>query len=358
MRIQSTTISLILAVGITSFALAGCSDDDDSVGSGLAKQVIDTVADAVADNLAEAAITPESPQPVAAEPEVIPAAAPQPEVAMMEAADMVLVGQLLYTVFDGGVVIYDFASKDRTVIAVEEKLQAIAVQEGIVYVGGDYLYTVGESSLQRLEYEFEGVINCLEVHGAALMIGTETGLYSKSLFGREQVVEDIPVTAMATAEGSLWVGTDGEGLYNWDGDTFRKRFLLRDEHMFDTVHALDFQHNHLYVGTSNGFHIYNGGVWQNLDTSDGLPADDVTAINAEDWVVYLGTEEGVVSWFGGQIDPIEEFEGRDVNAIQIRGRNLIAATDREGVIAKSGRMVRTLVDPELEGGTEVVALSE
>ncbi len=356
MKTKTTLTSLIALIMVASMAIAGCSDDE-THGSSLTQEIVDSVADAVADNLAEAIVEPAAPE--MAEITTVADAAPvvSPDTARA-AGDMVLVGQKLYSVFDGGVAIYDFTTKEKTVLSIEEKLEAIAVQQGTIYAGGDYLYVVAEDGLQRLDFEFEGVINCLEVHGFALMIGTERGLYSKGLLGREKLIDDVAVTALASQENSLWVGTDGQGLFTWDGDEFRKRFLLRDEHMFDTVRALDYQHNHLYVGTSNGFHIYNGGAWQNIDIADGLPTNAVTAIDASNWVVYVGTEAGMVSWFGGTIEPVEQFAGQYVTAIKTRGRNIMAATGREGILMKSGRMVTTLVDPEVEEGRAEVAVNQ
>lgn len=356
MKAKSTLISLVATIAIASMAFAGCSDDE-AHSSSLTQEIVDSVADAVAENLAEAVVDPIVPAEMP-EAEIITVAQIDPVTSARAAADMVLVGQKLYSVFDGGITIYDFTTKEQTVLSVEEKLEAIAVQDGTIYAGGDYLYIVGEDGLQRLNFEFEGIINCLEVHGFALMIGTERGLYSKGIMGRQKLLDDVAVTAMASQDNSLWIGTDGQGLYNWDGDEFRKRFLLRDEQLFDTVRALDYQHNHLYVGTSNGFHIYNGGAWQNIDTVDGLPTNAVTAIDASNWVVYVGTEAGMVSWFGGTVESVEQFAGQHVTAVKTRGRNIMAATDREGILMKSGRMVTTLVDPEVEGGRAVVTISQ
>ncbi|MFH1687468.1 MAG: hypothetical protein ABIE70_08110 [bacterium] len=351
-------ISLTLAALL--IAIVGCSSESKSDDHGLVAEVVDSVAAAVADNLAEirtaqAASLERDDIRAAAMPVVGP---PAPVTGMFDMNDMMVAGGKIYSVFDGGVVVYDLATKSQATIPIQENLQAVAEHQGTVYVGGDYLYVVGDGAVRRLDYEFEGVIQCLEGHDNALMIGTTAGLYSHSRLGREQLLQGIPVTALASESAALWVGTDGQGLYRWDGDEFRRRFLVRDETLFDSVLALDFAHDHLYVGSKNGLHVYNGGRWDNYGPDDGLPEGRLNSIDASAWVVYIGTETGVVSFYNGVLEPVEKLDTIAAQAVRSLSRQVLVATDREGILVKSGRMVRTLVAPEVDAGEEMVTLSQ
>lgn len=338
------TAFVVIGTMIALFAVVGCSDDNGQAKpKGVFAEALDSVAAAVADNVAETAVVrkPESTNTL------MPTAAiaTEPAESIRTVTDMVLKDQILYGVFDGGVLVYDFNDDSQFTLAVPERLQTIAVHQNTVYVGGDYLYTLVGEDLRRLDYEFEGVINALEPYGYALMIGTEAGLYTVGVFGREKLLDDMAVTALAAEPEALWVGTRGNGLYHWDGVDFRKRYLLRDEALFDTVFTLDYQHDHLYMGTSNGLHIFDGGRWNTLTVADGLPSNALTSVDASGWVVHAIADEVVFSFYGGLIDQIGELDGYGATVVRQKGRRLLVGTAEQGIVMKSGRLVRTLVAP-------------
>ena len=47
---------------------------------------------------------------------------------------------------------------------------------------------------------------------------------------------------------------------------------------------------------------------------------------------------------------------KKVNVIQLRGRKLIAATDYEGILMKSGNVFRTLVQPVADTNVNILSL--
>jgi len=134
-------------------------------------------------------------------------------------------------------------------------------------------------------------------------------------------MDDVSVTAMVSDGAGMWIVIDGQGLYRWDGDMFRKRYLLRDTSIFDNVYALDFNHDHLYVGAATGFFIFNGGRWEHRTIDNGLPSDDVRTIDASSWIVYVGTGEGVVSYFEKNIIPIKKLETTIASVIEPMGKS-------------------------------------
>lgn len=319
---------------LAALLIAGCGSDDEATNPGIVNEIVDSISNTVAASLNEASLARTTPiEPTTEEAVKL----------ITEIADLELVDSKLYGVFNGGVAIYDFANKSYSIIPSGEKLRAVAHHEGQVYVGGTNLYTVNDSTLERLDNEFEGVITTLYSYGYRLMVGTECGLYSAGMFGNELLFDEIPVSAIAADESGLWIGTEGEGLYRWDGGDFTKRFLRRDTALFDTVNTLDFNHSHLYVGTVNGFHIYDGGSWKTLTNLDGLPADNVVSVDASEWVVYVGTDEGVVSYFNGDVIQVNKLEETRADALCVDGRRIIAGTEYEGIVMKSGRVFKTLV---------------
>ncbi len=338
-----------MRVAAVALFFVGCGSSDEPVRTSVVDEIVDSISATVSKNINEAA-RPNT-TPMEAQANIGPVKL------INEIGSLKLVGSKLYGVFDGGVVAYDIENKTYQVIASGEKLRAVESHDGKVYVGGDNLYTVKDSVLERVDGEF-GVITSLYSYGYRLMIGTESGLHSTGIFGNELVFDDVSVSAIAADETGLWVGTRGEGLYRWDGEEIRKRFLSRDTSLFDYVNTLAFSHNHLYMGTDNGFHIYDGGQWQTLTTVNDLPSDNVTSIDAGGWVVYVGTDCGVVSYFDGEIIPINKLNETGVRAIAVDGRKIFAATDYEGILMKTGNVVKTVVPSDNGMNFDVLSLLE
>ena len=190
------------------------------------------------------------------------------------------------------------------------------------------------------------------------MIGTTKGLYSRDVLGTRVLFEEVEVSALATEnEEALWVGTDGEGLYRWDGSDFKKRYLQRDSTLFDHVTAIDYNHAHLYLGTTEAMYVFDGGRWSTVGPDEGLPAGEVTSIDASDWVVYVGTTNGLASYFNREISPIERFTGDHIGAIEVSGRRIVVATADEGLVLKLGPAYRILVAPSVVADSALAELS-
>ena len=351
MKGRITLSALGIGLMVAVFLFTGCSSDKTEPKSGLVKEIADSIGSAFVQNVLETALV----QNVSAVDTVIGEA---PEGAVTDIADMVIAGPKMYAVFDGGVIVYDFLNKETDIIRVDDRLEAITAHEDKIYVGGSDLYTVNDNSLEKVEEQFEGTVTSLYSYGFRLMVGTTTGLYSTGVFGRELLFDDITVTALVSDESGIWVGTDGQGLYRWDGEEFHKRFLLRDSTLFDRVNTLAFNHQHLYVGTDNGLHIYDGGRWENLGTADGLPSDVVRDIDASQWTVYIATDAGVTSYFNGDFMPIDKLEDKNVSVVNFRKGRIIAGTDREGILYKTNNILKTLVEPFEEAKESMISSIE
>ncbi|MFZ5979417.1 MAG: hypothetical protein ACOYVF_02190 [Candidatus Zixiibacteriota bacterium] len=350
---MKTRISLsVLALGMFTLALlaAGCSTENGQSKSSLVKEVADSIGSTFVQSVLETALVQN-----AALVDSIP---DDTNRKIGEIADMLIIEPYMYAVFDGGVIVYDFLNKSQEIIRSEDKLAAIARHDEQIYVGGGSLYKLSEGKLEKVADTFAGAISDLFSYDHRLMVGTSNGLYSTGIFGKELLFDDIAVTTMAADDNGLWVGTDGQGLYRWDGEEFRKRFLERDTALFDNVNTLAYNHQHLYIGSVNGLHIFDGGGWENLSIEDGLPSDNVRSIDASGWVILIATDAGVTSYFNGDFMPVKKLDDKEVSVIRYRKNRIVAASTSEGILYKSGNLLTTIVEPSVAKDATFTSLAQ
>jgi len=213
-----------------------------------------------------------------------------------------------------------------------------------VYVGGDNLYRLESDTLATIETGLTGIVTVLYYDGPVLMVGTTHGLYARTEFGTVGLLDDIDVSAIVRDHDCLLVGTNGQGLFRYDGEDFVKRYLKRDPSLLDVITTLAFNHNHLYVGTPDAFFIYDGGRWQELTPDDGLPSGNVRSIDASGWVIYVATDRGVVSWFDGQLSPAAHLEQQPAELVRVDRQRLLIGTSSEGLLVRSGPVLKPLVN--------------
>ena len=342
---KQNLFSIIIACALAlTFIFVGCSDDNTkSDDNNVIAQVLDTATSKVSEKIADKVVG----QLAKTDPEPLEDESTDKSVAenLYSFTDILLHDGKMYTVSNNTLHIYDFKDKSDTKHAVDGQLQAVAFFDGSIYVGGDKLYLLNDTTLEFVDSDFEGPITELYSYGYQLMIGTTNGLYRKGIFGKDKLMDNITVSAITEDNSGLWIGSKGEGLYRWDGENFPKRFLRRDTSIFNFVNAIDFKHDHLYVGCDNGLYVYDGGKWKTLRTEDGLPDNNIRAIDATDWTVYIGTDKGVTSYFNDELASVNKLEDKQVNALQVRGRKMLVATEFEGVIEKNGNVLQTLIEP-------------
>lgn len=339
------------AIVAASLLMVGCSADGEADERSLTSKTIDKHVVTMAESIIEAI-----PATIKVE-EVEAAADNQPGIRFGNFTDLLQVGTNLYATYDGGVVVYDLVAGEMVDIRCGEKFSALASYNDQIFVGGERLYTILDNDLNPVEMELEGAVKSMANYEYQLIVGTESGLYNYSIFGSSQVMEDVTVSSLAADLSGVWVGTDGQGLYRWNGTEFKKRYLKRDETLFDRITSLAYGHNHTYVGTADGLYIYDGGSWQTLTAADGLPEGTVRSVDASGWVVYIGTDQGVVSYFENDFIPVKKLSDKGGQALLVKARNIYVGTDRDGLLMKTGPALKTLVAPTSSGGNETVAAS-
>ncbi len=337
-----TTMVVALSIPV---AMIGCgADDTQNEPSGPIAEMLDSVAVAVVENAIDSQFAPDDP----VEPTMVVELAVKEnhtDAGLPPINDLRVEEGLVYAGFDGGLLVYDLRQQDFAVMPVEGNLAAITRHGGERFVGGDNLYLLDSAGLVRLEDEIPGQITSLCSYGPSLMIGSTSGLYARNMLGCVSLLEDMEISALVSDGDGLWIGTVGDGLYRWDGDNYRKRFLVRDVNLFDHVTALEYNHQHVYVGTRKGMYVYDGGSWQTVSTEEGLPSDEITAIDATGWVVRIGTTHGLATLFDNQVTPVEELANYTITAVGCNDGRIIAGTAHQGLVLKNGPAVQVLVAP-------------
>ncbi|MFH1700484.1 MAG: hypothetical protein ABIE07_07835 [Candidatus Zixiibacteriota bacterium] len=251
----------------------------------------------------------------------------------------------IYGLHKDGIVIHQRHDGTNSFVTSEKSLGAMIRIGEKILAGGNNLYTLVNNELVNDDFDLNlsGTITALAQKAQFLYVGTTEGFYQVSGDGVRELTTGIKVSNIAPAPEGVWIGTAGDGLYFWDGMEFKKRYLHRDSTLFDNVTALQYNHDHLYLGTDNGFFVHDGGRWQPYGLGDGLPSEIITAINADEWIVKIGTTNGAVTFFENQFKLMPKFEGLMVNRFVKYKNKLIAATS-EGLLMKSGGLVSTLFD--------------
>lgn len=334
---RNSFIKIAMAlVAVAAFTLIGCSNKSD-------KDTLTTAVpnmDSIAQQVAAAAIKDVGPKRVS-----IDSPADTSTATAATIYDLAVNDSLVVVALDNGVLTYDLNQGTHSTIETGKPMTAAAWHDGAAYAGGDKLYRIEGNALAVVDETFAEPVTSLYSYGSLLMIGTERGLYAKSAIGTTSLMEGVFVTSMIADNNGLWVGTDGQGLYRWDGNSFTKRYLVRDSSLFDYVNCLDYGHGYLYMGTDSGLYVFDGGRWQTLTVANGLPSDNITAIDASGWVVNIGTEAGITTYFKNEFKPLKSLESHCATVLRHSSKGLLVGTDTEGLLLRSGSAIRTLVAP-------------
>jgi len=203
---------------------------------------------------------------------------------------------------------------------------AVAEIAGDLYAGtlGDGLLRLAGEGWERVsDGELPGrFVTCIAggPDGASVLVGTMTlGLIvidraSGAMRGLDQIIPAFTarnVTSVLTdAEGRVWIGTYGEGLFLWmpDEGTVRRFSRETGEIGDDWVLAICETARALYFGTFGaGVSALDTsrGAWRRFGIADGLASRDVTAIAAREPYVFFGTLGAGVSVYDEAADGAE-----------------------------------------------------
>jgi len=257
---------------------------------------------------------------------------------------------------EGGMYIYDPVDSSTQIISVENGLMdhhvtALYPSEAGIYIGTETgLFLRDEFGLiTPVIPELQTTVTAIAEIGGEVYIGTEyEGVVKLSGDEFSRMIDVQSVTSLALGGGMMWVGTDGCGLYSYDGIKARKRFLDSDSTAFDIVSSLGYNHNHLYAGTPQGMWVFDGGRWELYDGDDGLIECDITAISFRGWKILAGTRTwGYYEIFEDFVKPLSWSEGMTVTCMASNDSMVVFGTPGDGIFIEIDGKV-TNVNPEPE----------
>jgi len=220
------------------------------------------------------------------------------------------------------------------------------------YVGGDGLYLLDENySLLADQIDLGRRVYALTEFGEGILVGGDEGLwYHRDLPGDETVPQDtllkegIIVTALAEDRGGLWVGTYGDGLYRFDGQSWNRRYLERDTSMFDFVTALEYNYPNLWVGTEHTLFRYDGGKWAQMFVADSSETYNVTCVMTTPAATYIGLADGLLRYSDNTLVRNAEYDGMEVVGLCRSDKGVLVATRNDGIFTYKGK--EEIVSPE------------
>ncbi|MFT3907918.1 MAG: histidine kinase [Ferruginibacter sp.] len=163
---------------------------------------------------------------------------------------------------------------------------------------------LNERMLASVDDYYIGRTTALCYTDSGIYIGTLTGLkfvdWHKKIFetGTHFPGLNGHITRLLNFNGKLWVGTNDQGVFCFDGKKIVKQISLKDNLSSNLITALYADSNHLWVGTDQGLNrigladtLYP--LLQGYTTSDGISSDMINAIYLQNDTVYVGTPEGL-----------------------------------------------------------------
>src|ERR1043165_3081106 len=123
--------------------------------------------------------------------------------------------------------------------------------QGVFYYDGTQMIPFSDPALAQQNLF---VYSITEDHDGQIWLGTQLGprLYDRDLHPQTAPSAGKVLSLLADREGTLWLGSDGEGLFCWRNGqmtNFRKANGLADDHVTALFEDLE---GNLWVGTRGG----------------------------------------------------------------------------------------------------------
>lgn len=117
---------------------------------------------------------------------------------------------------------------------------------------------------------------------------------------------------LRTRDGSLWIGTAGEGLYRWQPSGGRRYGSADGFPDADILSLFEDREGHLWIGTAeSGVFRFHDGRFRNFATPDGFPARSITSLvqdpGGDLWIGSNGG--GLYRYSGGKFSLYSRREG-------------------------------------------------
>jgi len=178
----------------------------------------------------------------------------------------------------------------------------VQTREGYIWLGSKFgLY---ELNLQNLDYraakglDYDNIKSLGTDNEQNLWIGTDgQGLFQKAgsafvLFGTQDGMHsDLMTSISGIGEGKLLFGSYDNGLEIYNGRNFYP-YEFNSELPSRTIWSMSIVNGSPWLGTSQGLAIQKNNRLRVLTSEDGLPGDEITALLYTKNQIYVGAEEG------------------------------------------------------------------
>ncbi len=177
----------------------------------------------------------------------------------------------------------------------------LAGSDGILWIGTNKgLFSQAESDT-RPQFQptigSSAILSIFEDRESNLWIGTETtGLHilRRQSFRTIPTFSDHIVTAITQTGDTMWIGTNGDGLYRQQSSK-AQQISTHDGLISDIILSLaPGTHNSLWAGTPDGLNHIEGTRISTYTSADGLPDDFIRSLlNDIDGSAWIGTRRGL-----------------------------------------------------------------
>jgi diguanylate cyclase (GGDEF)-like protein len=183
--------------------------------------------------------------------------------------------------------------------------------------------------------------------GNLLLAGSRGGISKRTTEGWQSwPAFNVLINAVAEeANGTMWLASEGQGLFRQTADGQRQQFTVADGLASDVVHSLLLDDTgRLWIGSGRGLH------W--LDTRDsavsfisvaGLPLAPVFVLRQYGDRILIGTERGLFQHNGGETALLHAaLQNMPVSALLVQDQQIWIGTTDRGLLRYSRQGLETL----------------
>jgi signal transduction histidine kinase len=181
--------------------------------------------------------------------------------------------------------------------------------------------------MERATEASDAVLSIFEDHAGDLWVGTETDGVRVLRDRAFQLLDPLrqspdvsPTSVIQSADGNIWVGTSGAGVFLTNQTSRGKDTLAANRELStETVLAMASggkSPTDLWVGTSSGLNLLHQGRWKNFTSADGLADDFIRSLlPSRDGSLWIGTQHGLSNLHDGHVKTFTTAQGLGSNLI-------------------------------------------
>ncbi len=189
--------------------------------------------------------------------------------------DVNIDGERMLLATAGGVI--EFYPEDSSFVVYSDRqgltdydCYALLVDDGDIYVGtNNGVYYIDEcGEVTPIWREIADTVTVLKLIDTRYYVGTRSsGLFVSNWDTIDQMLPAKSVVDVTKNGFGLWVLTKDDGLFNYQGDGWKKRYLKGDSLALASANCLTTAYNQPWLGTPKGAYFFNGGVWTLIDST-------------------------------------------------------------------------------------------